>query len=173
MVKPTHPWAELTLAGASTSRYQDLVSPSLGKQASSSKSSSPTNTQTTNGVCKPASKLRVNLTNLIKLHRKHLCLLVMWSLPMVLVFDQCLPSGLIKGICPHEDHFPLVTHSSISFRAVSWHGNSNCFGPLRCTTTPAGKPDQTSLQVQVQNQLAMSLKAWYGDSHEHEHGDGP
>ena len=105
------------LAGASTEQgTPDPASPSLGKQASSQPSASPTPTQTTPTTSKPAtSKPSPNLSNLLEeLQKTPLSSRHVESDGSV--FD---PSKITKWtdqgiVYPHGDHFHFIPYSSLS-----------------------------------------------------------
>ena len=147
------------------------ASPSLGKQASSQPSASPTLTQTTPTISKPvSSKPSPTLSNLMEeLQKTPLTSRHVESDGSV--FD---PSKITKWtdqgiVYPHGDHFHFIPYSSLSPLEREL---ARQFQLLRAqgATTPAeispNRPSSPSTKP-----IGHEHEHEHGDSHEHEHGD--
>lgn len=147
------------------------ASPSLGKQASSQPSASPTLTQTTPTISKPvSSKPSPTLSNLMEeLQKTPLSSRHVESDGSV--FD---PSKITKWtdqgiVYPHGDHFHFIPYSSLSPLEREL---ARQFQLLRAqgATTPAeispNRPSSPSTKP-----IDHEHEHEHGDSHEHEHGD--
>lgn len=162
------------LAGASTEQGQgtpDQASPSLGKQASSQLSASPTPTQTPPVTSTlTSSKPSPTLSNLMEeLQKAPLTSRHVESDGSV--FD---PSKITKWtdqgiVYPHGDHFHFIPYSSLSplerelarqFQLLRAQGATT---PAEISQSRPSSPSTKPIDHEHEHE--------HGDSHEHEHGD--
>ena len=155
----------------------DQASPSLGKQASSQLSASPTHTQTTPVPSRPASsKPSPTLSNLIEeLQKTPLTSRHVESDGSV--FD---PSKITKWtdqgiVYPHGDHFHFIPYSSLSplerelarqFQLLRAQGATT---PAEISPSRPSNPSTKPIDHEHKHEDGEHHEHEHGDSHDHEH----